>query len=104
MPTDKREEDDETAVPLLTINSRSDLSNVDLEDTRASGSRRYKSRNDESEVPRYKKRTPLPLVQLLIVSATRLAEPIAYCQIFPVSRPLISTPYEAFLLSARFPL
>ncbi|KLO16144.1 hypothetical protein SCHPADRAFT_901817 [Schizopora paradoxa] len=31
----------------------------------------------------YRKRTPLPLLQLLVLTATRLAEPIAYTQIFP---------------------
>lgn len=34
---------------------------------------------------RFKPRTPLPLLQLTILCGVRLAEPIAYTQIFPVS-------------------
>lgn len=40
-------------------------------------------RNDEHHT-RLRKRTPLPLFQLLILCLTRLSEPIAYTQIFPV--------------------
>ena len=39
----------------------------------------------QSPTRKYAKRTPLPLMQLTILSAVRLAEPIAYTQIFPVS-------------------
>ena len=82
-------EDDDTAVPLLTLEGlpvgpdrdkgaagRNDQLNED-----------YSARNDEEPGPsrKYQKRTPLPLGQIVILCAVRLAEPISYTQIFPVS-------------------
>lgn len=52
-------------------------------------------RNDEYNASsRLRKRTPLPLFQLFILCLTRLSEPIAYTQIFPVSNV-----YAAFVAS-----
>lgn len=87
----REERDAETALPLLTIGSGSELDGYDdCEGTRRSPSpsrekREYKTRNDAMTGTSYKKRTPLPLLQLMVLTATRLAEPIAYTQIFPVS-------------------
>ena len=102
MPAVKHHEDeDETAFPLLATESdaaesstgRSSegrpsddyphlrqqvLHHVSLE--HSSGSRR----NDDRTPPKLRRRTPLPLLQLFILFATRLSEPIAYTQIFPV--------------------
>ncbi|KAI5117843.1 hypothetical protein M0805_008115 [Coniferiporia weirii] len=85
--------DDESALPLLTVDLGPDT--PDLEDhphLRQSTANApvhtqegaYKSRNDEYVPPKYRKRTPLPLLQIFILSATRLSEPIAYTQIFPM--------------------
>ena len=90
MPDDNRGrgdvDDDETVVPLLTVETGLDLATVELEEhMRSNGSEPYKSRNDEFRGRSYRKRTPLPLLQIFVLSVTRLSEPVAYTQIFPVS-------------------
>ena len=62
----------------------------------------YDTRNDEPISGKPRRRTPLPLLQLFILCTTRLSEPIAYTQIFPVS--LYSLPKEeAFPPTERNP-
>ncbi len=85
------DQEEEIVLPLLTLGSGSELDEYDD----AEGASRtasfdrekgvYKTRNDAMTGTSYKKRTPLPLLQLIVLTATRLAEPIAYTQIFPVS-------------------
>lgn len=81
---ERRESEDETAVPLLTVDSAVDLSDQPQPSTSRSAEP-YRTRNDQFRGKPYQKRTPLPLLQLFILSVTRLSEPIAYTQIFPVS-------------------
>jgi hypothetical protein len=92
-------ESDETALPLLTIDAASrsrfdlpgELENNDVSSRAGPQTMtgyeprksRYRERVDTA-APKYAKRTPLPLAQLLVLSAMRLAEPVAYTQIFPV--------------------
>ena len=89
-------ESDDTALPLLTIDSASrlELADSDAETNRSSThagpqslshyqSRKYRERVD-TIAPKYAKRTPLPLMQLVVLCAMRMAEPVAYTQIFPV--------------------
>lgn len=87
MPANNRERrlsEDETAVPLLTVDSA-----VELDQRPQLGlahpAQPYRDRNDEFRGKAYRKRTPLPLLQLFILCVTRLSEPISYTQIFPVS-------------------
>ena len=106
-------ESDETAVPLLTINSASrsrlELTSEKLGTTTStshmsssataragpgpqslsisryeSDKEQYRERVDTVAPLKYARRTPLPLMQLFVLCTMRLAEPIAYTQIFPV--------------------
>ena len=68
----------ESAVPLLTF----DIEEGEMYPTSPVSP---VGRKDNVRVGgKWKKRTPLPLLQLFILCLVRLAEPIAYTQIFPV--------------------
>lgn len=64
---DGRGSEDETVVPLLEFDLDQEAQSVDSNKAQA-----------------LQRRTPLPMTQLIILCAVRLAEPIAYTQIFPV--------------------
>lgn len=89
----KHDGDDETAIPLLaTETDASPERDGDAQEqphlrqtSQYSHTQAYESRrNDQFLPPKLRRRTPLPLLQLFILCATRLSEPISYTQIFPV--------------------
>ena len=104
MPKDRQFEFEEIALPLLdnksegVENGSSSEEYIHLRQTGGGAttshthdscsSSQYDTRNDEFVSEKPKRRTPLPLLQLFILCTTRLSEPIAYTQIFPVSLPL----------------
>ena len=81
-------EDEDTAVPLLTLEGLPVGSDRDKEALNDHRNDSFSARNDEEPGPsrKFQKRTPLPLGQIVVLCAVRLAEPISYTQIFPVSQ------------------
>lgn len=69
-------QEEETSIPLLERNVLDD----EQEDCN-----RESDANEVEDAHRPRKTTPLPWTQIIVLSFTRLAEPIAYTQIFPVS-------------------
>lgn len=82
-------EDEDTVVPLLTlegfpVDSERDPESTGVKKGQIDDSASFRN-NEPGPSKRFQKRTPLPMVQIVVLSAVRLAEPIAYTQIFPVS-------------------
>lgn len=117
MPSTKHSEvEDETAVPLLAIESDSGVDTGKERDSEDQPHLRqalrharlehpYEPRiNVECVPPKLRRRTPLPLLQLFILFGTRLSEPIAYTQIFPVSHFCHSRTIIGLLIICVFPV
>ena len=83
-----RQEEEETYIPLL---ERADTESEDYHRDEDIGMKEPGS----SGTIRQRKSTPLPWTQIIVLSFTRLAEPIAYTQIFPVST-LLRAPRKDF--------